>query len=74
MRPHPLELGDRVKIKPLIKEYGGKLGTVVYEGKELGWHVVKVKFERLPRPVSFSPDEVETIGRRLGNQRSSNAW
>ncbi len=59
MKHKPLEIGQAVKIKPQVKELGGKLGTVVFDGKELGWHVVKVKFDNLPRPVAFSPDEVE---------------
>ena len=59
MRKKPLGIGQPVKIKPQVKEHGGKLGTVVSEGRELGWNVVKVKFDDLPRPVVFSPDEVE---------------
>ena len=59
MKHKALGVGHTVKINPKVKEYGGKLGTVVYEGKKLGWYVVQVKFEKLPRPVSFSPDEVE---------------
>ena len=48
-----------MKIKPQVKEHGGKLGTVVYQGQERGWPVIKVKFDDLPRPVTFSPEEVE---------------
>jgi len=59
MRQKRLGLGQTVKIKPQVEEYGGKLGTVVYERQELGWHVVKVKFDDLPHPVIFSPHEVE---------------
>ena len=59
MKQKPLSEGQKVKIKPQIKEYGGKLGTVVCEGKELGWRVVKVKFDDLPHPVTFAVDEVE---------------
>ena len=55
----PLGEGRKVRIKPQIKEHGGKLGTVVCEARELGWPVVKVKFDDLPRAVTFSPDEVE---------------
>ncbi len=66
MKHKPLDLGQRVKIKPEVKEHGGKLGVVVFDGRELGWHVIKVKFEDLPRPISFSPDEVE--------RQSSDRW
>ena len=59
MKQTPLGAGQTVKIKPLVKEHGGKLGTVVYQGQERGWPVVKVKFDDLPRPVTFSPEEVE---------------
>ncbi len=59
MKRKPLEVGQRVKIKPQVKEHGGKQGTVVFDGRELEWHVVKVKFDELPRPIPFSPDEVE---------------
>jgi hypothetical protein len=58
MKHKPLGVGQTVKIHPQVKEHGGKLGTVVFEGQELGWHVIKVKFGDLPRPVTFSPDEV----------------
>jgi hypothetical protein len=60
MKYKTLGIGRTVKIKPQVKEHGGKVGRVVYEGQELGWRVVKVKFDDLPRPVSFAPDEVET--------------
>jgi hypothetical protein len=60
MKYKPLGIGRTVKIKPQVKEHGGKVGRVVYEGQELGWRVVKVKFDDLPQPVSFTPAEVET--------------
>jgi hypothetical protein len=59
MKNKPLGIGQTVKIKPQVKEHGGKVGTVVYEGQELGWRVVKVKFDDLPHPVAFSPNEVD---------------
>jgi hypothetical protein len=59
MRQKPLRMGQTVNIKPQVKEYGGKVGTVVGEGQELGWRVVKVKFNDQPRPVTFAADEVE---------------
>jgi len=58
MKYRPLGMGQTVKIKPQVKEHSGKVGRVVYEGQELGWRVVKVKFDHLPQPVSFAPDEV----------------
>ncbi len=58
MKPRPLSEGQTVKIRPQVKDYGGKTGTVVYEGREFGWRVVKVRFDDLPRPVAFTPDEV----------------
>jgi hypothetical protein len=58
-RHKPLGVWETVRIKPQVKEHGGKVGTVVYEGQVLGWPVVKVKFDGLPRPLAFSPDEVE---------------
>ena len=58
-RHKPLGVGEKVMIKPQVREHGGKVGTVVSEGQELGWPVVKVKLDALPRPLAFSPDEVE---------------
>jgi len=58
-RQRRLGLFETVKIKPQVKEHGGKRGTVVYEGQEFGRPVVKVKFDDWPQPVIFSPDEVE---------------
>jgi hypothetical protein len=58
-RHKPFGVMETVKIKPQVNEHGGKLGTVVYEGREFGWPVVKVKFDGRPRPVVFSPEEVE---------------
>jgi hypothetical protein len=60
MRPKSLRMGQTVKIKPQVKGYGCKVGAVVSEGQELGWRVVKVKFDDQPRPVTFAADEVET--------------
>jgi hypothetical protein len=60
MKYKPLGIGRTVKIKPQVQGHGGKVGRVVYEGQELGWRVVKVKFDDLPQPVSFTPAEVET--------------
>ena len=59
MKKRSFDKGQTVKIKPQVNEHGGKVGTVVYAGQELGWRVVKVKFDELPRPVSFTPDELE---------------
>jgi hypothetical protein len=41
MKYKPLGIGHTVKIKPQVKEHGGKVGRVVYEGQELGWRVVR---------------------------------
>jgi len=62
MSRKPLCVGQTVKIKPQVKQHGGKLGVVVFAGEELGWRVIKVKFDDLPRPVTvaFSPNEVES--------------
>jgi hypothetical protein len=59
MKEKQFSVGQTVRIKRRVKEHAGKLGTVVYDGQELGWRVVKVKFDDLPRPVGFSPNEVE---------------
>jgi hypothetical protein len=58
-RHKPVREGQTVKVNPQVKEHGGKLGVVVSKGQELGWPVVKVKFDDRPRPVTFSPDELE---------------
>jgi len=42
MKRKPLKMGQTVKIKPQVKGYGGQPGTVVCEGRQLGWRVVKV--------------------------------
>lgn len=60
MKHQPLSVGQTVKIKPEVKEYGSRLGTVVWQGKELDWRVVKVRFDGVSRPVTFSPNEVES--------------
>jgi len=61
MSRKPLSEGQIVRIRPQVKEHGGKVGTVVSEGEELGWRVVKVRFDGPPRSVTvaFSPNEVE---------------
>ena len=60
MKHKALGIGHQVKIKSRVEQHGGKVGRVVYEGQDLGWRVVKVKFDDRPQPVSFTPDEVES--------------
>jgi transcription antitermination factor NusG len=53
------EPGQRVKIKPHVKPWGGKTGTVLETDVQLGYPVVSVKILGFPRSVTFAPEELE---------------
>ncbi len=53
------EKGQKVKIKPKVKTWGGLFGTVEQTGVQLGYPVVSVKPDGFAREIIFAPEELE---------------
>ena len=51
--------GSLVKVKTNVKAWGGKTGTIIGTGVQLGYPVVRVKFPSAE--ITFSPEELEPI-------------
>lgn len=53
------EPGQKVKIKPKVKTWGGLFGTIKEVGVQLGYPVVSVTPDGFPKSIVFAPEELE---------------
>jgi len=51
-------VGRRVKTKGSVKDHPAKVGIIEKVGRQLGYDIVFVKFDKVGREYGFAPEEL----------------